>query len=145
MKALVPFNGMNALRWEMDRLFDRFWDEDVLEIPAQAEWRPMMDLAETPESLVIKMEVPGIDPKEVHVSLQDQILTIRGDRKEEKVQSDERHLRKERRYGQFTRMVRLPVPVESKKVAATFKNGLLTIVVPKTKVAVAADIPIQVS
>jgi len=134
---------MTTLRHEMDRLFDRFFEPRWEDFPSLGEWAPQLDVSETKDSLVVKTEVPGIDPKEIQISLQEQLLTIKGEKKQEKEEKDERYHRVERAYGAFTRALRLPVAVDAEKVTATFKNGLLTIKLPKTPAAKGTTIPIK--
>jgi len=100
-------------------------------------------VSETNESVVVKMEVPGIDAKDIHVSLQENILTVKGEKKQEKEDKDERYHRVERSYGAFTRTMRLPVAVDGSKVAAGFKNGLLTVTLPKAPGARDTTIPVK--
>jgi HSP20 family protein len=143
MKALTPWTGMTNLKQEMDRLFERFWDDDFREWPALAEWKPKLDVADTKEALVVKAETPGIDPKEIELTLRDQILTIKGEKKQEKEEKEEQYYRLERGYGAFARMIRLPAPVDASKVTATFKNGLLTVKLPKGAAAMGTTIPVK--
>jgi HSP20 family protein len=143
MKALTPWSGTTAMRKEMERLFDRFWDLDLPEVPTFGEWMPKIDLAETKDALVVKAEIPGIEPKEIALTLQDQMLTIKGEKKHEKEEKDEHYYRAERAYGAFARNLRLPAPVDGGKVTATFKNGVLTVTLPKTAAAKGATIPIK--
>ena len=143
MKAMVPWTGMTALKTEMDRLFDRFWEKDYPEWPAVGEWTPKLDVADTKDALVVKAEIPGIEPKEIALTLHDQVLTIKGEKKEEKEEKDEQYYRLERAYGTFARTVRLPVPVDPGKVTATFKNGLLMVKLPKGAAAKGTMIPIK--
>ena len=144
MKALAPWTGFTTLQKEIDRLFERFWEPRWDEFPALAgEWTPSLDLSETKDALVVKAEIPGIDPKEIEVSLQDQVLTIKGEKRQEKEEKDEHYFRMERSYGGFVRSIRLPVPVDGSKVSATFKNGLLTVKLPKTTAAKGTTIPVK--
>lgn len=144
MTQLMPWTGLGGLRKEMDRLFDRFWDVDLPGLPAPfGEWAPSLDLAETKDALVVKAEVPGIDPKEIQLSLQGEVLTIKGEKKQEKEEKDEHYYRVERTYGAFARTMRLPVAVDGGKVTASFKNGLLTITLPKAPTARGTTIPIK--
>ncbi len=144
MQVLTPWTGLTTLKKEMDRLFDRFWEMDFPELPSlRGEWGPTLDLSETKDALVVKAEIPGIDPKEINVSLQEQVLTIKGEKRQEKEEKDEHYYRMERSYGAFARSIRLPVPVDGSKVNATFKNGLLTITLPKTPAAKGTTIPIK--
>ena len=146
MRALAPWMD---LKREMDRLFDRFpmgqfefgpkWED----FPALGEWAPSLDLSETKEALVVKLEIPGMDPADIQISLQENLLTVKGEKKQEKDEKDERFHRVERAYGAFTRTVRLPVAVDGSKVVAGFKNGLLTVTLPKTPAAKGTVIPIK--
>lgn len=145
MRALTPWTGLTTLKREMDRLFDRFGELEFLELPFATEWSPTLDIAETRDALVVKAEIPGIDPKDVQVALQEQVLTIKGEKSAEKEEKEEHYYRKERAYGAFARSVRLPAPVDSGKVEATFKNGLLTVTLPKTAAAKGTAIPIKVA
>jgi len=106
-------------------------------------WMPSLDLAETKDALMVKVETPGIDPKDIQVTLQENLLTIKGEKKHEKEEKDERHHRVERSYGAFTRTVRLPVAVDGGKVDAKFKNGLLTVTLPKTPGAKGTTVPVK--
>ena len=141
--GLMPWSGFGNLKQDMDRLFDRLvaskWDD----FPTVGDWAPSMDISETKDSLVVKLEVPGMDQKDIRIALQENLLTITGEKKQEKEEKDERYHRVERSYGAFTRGVRLPVAVDGSRVAATFKNGLLTVTLPKTPAAKGTTIPIK--
>lgn len=146
--ALVPwrpFGELTALRREMDRLFERFFGEELpsLELP-RAEWMPRLDMTETKDNIVVKADIPGLEPKDLDVSLVGDTLTIKGEKKEERAEKDEHRHLVERRYGAFSRMVRLPAAVAPDKIKASFKNGVLTITLPKTEEAKQKAIPIAV-
>lgn len=143
MKTLMPWTGASGFKNEMDRLFDRFFEPRWDDFPVAGEWAPTLDLAETKDALVAKVEVPGMDPKDIQVSLQENLLTIKGEKKHEKEEKDERYHRVERSYGAFARSVRLPVAVDGSKVEAKFKNGLLTVTLPKTPTAKGTTIPVK--
>jgi HSP20 family protein len=143
MRSLMPWTGMTSFKKEIDRLFDRFGELKWDEFPPLGEWAPSMDVSETKDALVVKAEVPGMESKDIAISLQEQVLTIKGEKKQEKEEKDERHHRIERSYGAFTRSIRLPVAVDGGKVAAVFKNGLLTVTLPKTAAAKGTTIPIK--
>jgi HSP20 family protein len=138
MKTLIPEGGLATFRKEMDRFLDRFWDGD--EMPTA--WAPDVDVIETREALTIKAEVPGIDAKDIQVTLENGALTLRGEKRQVMEQKDERLYRNERRYGSFVRSLRLPANVDASKVSATFKNGVLTVVMPKTAEARGRAIPV---
>ena len=141
MRALMPWTG---LKQEMDRLFDRFGLEPWAELPtALGDWAPSLDVSETKEAFVVKAETPGMESKDIQVSLQENMLTIKGEKRQEKEDKDERYHRVERAYGAFARSVRLPVAVDGSKVTAAFKNGLLTVTLPKTPGAKGATIPVK--
>lgn len=144
MRALTPWTGMANFKQEMDRMLERVFEGKWDEFPAVGDWAPSLDLSETKDSLVVKVEAPGMDQKDIQISLQENLLTIKGEKKQEKEEKDERYHRIERSYGSFTRSVRLPVGVDSSKVTAAFKNGLLTVTMPKTVAAKGTTIPIKV-
>ncbi|MGE5177145.1 MAG: Hsp20/alpha crystallin family protein [Hyphomicrobiales bacterium] len=143
MKALIPTNGITALRREMDRIFDQLWESDITS-PVLGEWTPAIDVSEKGDVLTVKAEVPGIDPKEITVNIEDNILTITGEKKYEREEKDLKHYRMERAMGTFSRAFRLPVPVNTNEVKAVFKHGLLTIELPKAKAGKGATIPVKI-
>jgi HSP20 family protein len=143
MKTLTPWTGMTGLRKEMDRLFDRFWIPEVLEWPAFGEWMPKLDVAEGKDAFLVKAEIPGIDPKEIGLTLEGDILTIKGEKKIEKEEKYDHYHRMETGYGVFARAIPLPAPVEAGHVTATFKNGVLTVKLPKGMATKGTMIPIK--
>jgi HSP20 family protein len=143
MRALIPWTGVGPLKNEMERLFDRFFEPSDSETFAMGEWAPRLDVSETKDALIVKVEVPAIDQKEIQLSIMEGVLTVKGEKKEEKADKDEKYYRVERTYGSFSRSVRLPAPVDESKVSASFKNGLLTVTLPKTTAARSTAIPIK--
>ena len=144
MRALVPWTpwaGLASLRREMDRLFDRFVEPSSEEMESQ--WWPKVDLSETKDALVVKAEIPGVEQKDISVSLQNGVLTITGEKRHENEEKDEHYHRVERAYGSFARSLTLPIGVEAEKVNATFKDGLLTVTLPKTAAAKGTTIPVK--
>ena len=140
----TPFGELGTFRREMDRLFERFFGElPSLELPGMS-WAPHLDVTETKDSLVVKAELPGLEAKDLDVSVSGNALTIKGEKKTEKEEKDEHHHLIERSYGAFSRTVQLPAPVASEKIKAAFKNGVLTITLPKTEEAKRKAIPIKV-
>jgi HSP20 family protein len=107
-------------------------------------WTPRTDVTETKDSVSITAEIPGLEAKDVEVSVFGDMLTIKGEKKAEKEEKDEYHHVVERTYGAFSRMVRLPTPVAADEIKATFKNGVLTVTLPKTEEAKAKAIPLTV-
>lgn len=143
MRALAPWPGFANLRKEMDRLFERVGDWDLPEMRAFGDWTPSLDISETKDALTVKAEIPGIDSKDISVSVDGQMLTIKGEKKHEKEEKDEQFYRTERAYGAFARTVRLPTSVDASKVTASYKNGLLTVTMPKTPGAKGNLIPVK--
>ena len=143
MRSLMPWSGMTGLKQDMDRVLDRFFESRWEELPALGDWMPKVDVSETKDSVVVKAETPGMEAKDIQVSLQENVLTITGEKKQEKEEKDERHHRVERSYGSFTRSMRLPAGVEAGKVNAAFKNGVLTVTLPKTAADKATPIPVK--
>ena len=143
MRALMPWTGTTSLRKEMDRLFDRFFESGWPEAPALGEWEPMVDLTEDKDVVTVKAELPGVEQKDIGVSLQNGMLTIKGEKQSEKEEKDKRHHRMERSYGAFVRSIRLPAAVETGKVTATFKDGVVTITLPKAPEAKGTSIPVK--
>src|SRR5262245_41330906 len=88
MRALVPFAGVGPLKNEMERLFDRFFEPDNGESFAMGEWAPRLDLTETKDALIVKVEVPAIDPKEIQLSIMEGVLTVKGEKKAEEEDKD---------------------------------------------------------
>lgn len=130
MRAMTPWTGFTSLKKEMDRLLDRF-DFELPELRGLGEWTPALDFKETPDAFVATVEVPGIDPKELDVNVEGQVLTIKGEKKQEREEKGEQYYRMERSWGAFARSLRLPAPVDAAKVTAGFKNGVLTVTLPK--------------
>ncbi|HSE94437.1 MAG TPA: Hsp20/alpha crystallin family protein [Methylomirabilota bacterium] len=143
MRALTPWTGLSTMKKEMDRLFDRVWEGDFPQLPSFGEWAPALDVSETKDAVMVKAEVPGMDPTDIQLSLQDQVLTLKGEKKQEKEEKDEHYYRAERSYGAFARAIRLPAPVDGSKVTATFKHGLLAVTLPKAPTAKGTTIPIK--
>jgi HSP20 family protein len=140
----APFGELTTFRREMDRLFERFLGGfPSLGISAVGEM-PRLDLAETKDSVTVKAELPGLEAKDLEISISGQTLTIKGEKKQEKEEKDEHRHLVERSYGAFSRTVALPAPVASDKIKATFKSGVLVITLPKTEDAKRKAIPIKV-
>jgi HSP20 family protein len=127
----------------MERMFEGMPEPRWDELSAASDWMPSLDLSETKDALVLKMEVPGMDPKDIQIALQENLLTVKGEKKQEKEDKDEHYHRVERSYGAFARTVRLPVAVDAQKVSASFKNGLLVVTLPKTTGAKGVTIPVK--
>ena len=146
MKELIPTPTFSTLRKEVDRFLERMREGDALELLSSTDWIPNVDFAEKPEAYVVKAEIPGIDPKDIEVVYENGLLTIRGQKvKSESEEKGARFYRSERSYGAFARNLRIPTAVDDKLITATFKHGLLTIVLPKTAETRGQAIPIKIS
>ena len=125
-----PFEELSLLRNRVNRLMPRFNVEPDEEL-FRTEWAPLADVIETKDALIIKAEVPGMTEKDITVQLENNLLTIRGERKMEKDVKEKDFRRVERAYGTFIRTFTLPNNVDFDRIAATTNNGLLEIEVPK--------------
>ena len=143
MRVLAPWTGFGSLRKEMDRLFERFGDWDLPEMRTLGDWTPSLDVSDTKDAFMVKVEVPGLDSKDISVSLEGQMLTIKGEKEHEKEEKDEQFYRAERAYGAFARTIRLPAAVDGGKVIAGYKNGVLTVTMPKAPGAKGNMIPVK--
>ncbi len=139
-----PFGELTSLRREMDRLWENFFGERPLTRMWEREWAPSLDLSETKDNFVVKAEVPGIDAKDIDISLTGDVLTIKGQKKHESEEKEEDYHLVERSYGSFSRSVRLPAEVESNKIKASYKNGILNITLPKSEKVKAKEVKIKV-
>jgi len=112
-----------------------FWKEDPCEELRRDGMASSIDVSETKNELVVKAELPGMDSKDIDISMSNGFLTIKGEKKHEKEEKDENYHLIERSYGSFTRSVRLPKEVQSEKIMASFKNGVLRVTLPKSEEA----------
>ncbi len=142
MRALSPWTG-TGLKHEVDRLFERFFEAPWAELPAMGAWSPALDVIEGKDAVTVKAELPGMEAKDIAVSLEGDVLTIKGEKEQKKEERDERQHRVERSWGSFMRSVRLPAPADGSKVTATFKNGVITITLPKAPGAKGTTIPVK--
>lgn len=123
---------MNRLRRDMDRLFSRMWSSfGIPLLPGEASGTPSIDLFERRDTLMVKAELPGINPEDLDISIIGTTLTVSGVKREETVEKSAYHHRVERRLGSFSRSVRLPCRVRVEDIKATYKKGVLQIIMPK--------------
>jgi HSP20 family protein len=141
---LRPFGELGSIRSEMDRLWNKFLGETSFARRFREEWSPSVDISETKDKLVINAELPGLDSKDVNVSISGDFLTIKGEKKKEEEEKDEHHHYMERYYGSFQRSFQIPVNVKTDKIEATFDKGVLTVTLPKTEEAKKKEIEIKV-
>jgi HSP20 family protein len=134
------------MQQEINRMFDRFFRGGVVDdadlFPST--WMPAVDLLEKDDEFVAKVELPGVHKDDVKITLHDNILTIRGEKKEEKESKDSNYHRLERSYGSFQRSFTLPTSVRQDKVEAEYRDGVLTITMPKAEEAKRKQIEVKV-
>lgn len=137
--VLFPTNPFESLHRELDRLVDSAGLSGFRELV------PTIDVADNKDSLKITVELAGVDEKDVKVSLADDVLTIKGEKKTDRDEKGDSFHIMERVFGSFTRSLRLPYPIEEGKVEAKFDKGVLTVILPKSKEAKSTvhDIPIK--
>ena len=127
---LEPFRGFSTLQDQVNRLFNASLSNQGEE-SALTTWAPSVDIYETPNELVVKADLPDVNEKDIDIRVENNLLTIRGERKFEKSVSEENYLRVERTYGAFSRSFSLPNTVNPEAIGAEYKNGVLTVTLPK--------------
>ena len=126
-----PFREFTTLQDRMNRLFRETYNEGPDQSLATSSFAPAVDVYEDEHNVVLKIEVPGIDEKDIDVRVENNNLTVHGERKIEKEEKEENYRRVERQYGSFTRTFTLPPTVDTEHVSATYDKGLLNISLPK--------------
>jgi HSP20 family protein len=147
MKAMSrwePFRGATALQDQVNRLFNGVFERAGEESSLTA-WAPAVDIYETEHELVVKTDLPEVDPKDLDIRVENNILTIRGERKFEKKVNEENYLRVERAYGSFARSFTLANTVNSEAIKADYQNGVLTLTIPKKEEAKPKQIKVNVA
>jgi HSP20 family protein len=144
---ISPFRGFFDLQREMNDLFDNFSlgrcgdrDDSLFE----GAWTPAIDVHDSRDNLVVRADLPGLKKDDIEVSIQDETLIIRGEKREESERKEKGVVRTERLYGSFHRAVTLPVAVDENRVKAQYKNGVLELTLPKKEEAKPKQIKIDV-
>ena len=138
-----PFRNLTDIQSEVNRLFDTFGGRPAS--PAAAgRWLPAVDMHETTDELVLTVEVPGVREKDIAVSITGDLLSIKGERRWEDQAKDQKFLYVERAYGQFERLVQLPMAVQTDKVKATYRDGVLQITLPKAEELKSREVKIDI-
>lgn len=142
-----PFRELEDVTQRLNRIFGHSLVSkgQGSEAMKPAEWAPAVDVSETDEAFVIKAEIPEVKKEDVKVTMQDGALTIQGERRQEKEEKGKRYHRIERSYGSFMRSFDLPNNVDEAKAKAEFKDGLLTLTLPKTEKAKPKAIEVKVA
>jgi HSP20 family protein len=139
---IMKFPSFSIFKDEMNKLFDNFLEKGG---SSRANWLPLMDISETNENLIIKAEVPGVESKDIDISITGNTLTIKGEKKSEKEEKNKNYHFVERKYGAFSRSVTLPVSVKTDQIKAEYKNGILEISLPKIEKSQVKKIPVKIS
>ena len=142
-----PAREISSLQSEMNRLFNTFFDTPTTtggNGGAVRRWVPSMDLVETEEHFVLRADLPGLSQEDVAIELEDNVLTVSGERKAEHEEKKEGFYRMERSFGQFRRSLTLPDGVDADAIAATFDKGVLEVRIPKPEARKPRKVAIQV-
>jgi HSP20 family protein len=146
-QGLEPWSSardIGEVQAEMNRLFDGFFGRPAQSGVAERVWAPVADMYETKDDLVIKLDLPGMNEKDIQVSITGDLLSIKGERFERQEVKQESYYRAERWTGRFERIFQVPVPVQADKVHATYREGVLTVTLPKVEAVKPKDIKIDV-
>jgi HSP20 family protein len=140
-----PARELQSVQSEINRLFNTLFDTPTTAVATgQRRWIPAMDLVEAENDFVLRADLPGLTEKDVKIELQDNVLTISGERRTEQEQRREGYFRLERAFGTFSRSLTLPEGVDAGSVTATFTNGVLEVHVPKPAARTPQKIEISV-
>jgi len=140
---MTPFRGVTTLQDQINRLFSDAFERNEGESNLTA-WAPAVDISENEHELLVKADLPGIDPKELDIRVENNVLTIRGERKFEKKVEQDNYLRVERTYGAFSRSFALANTVNPEGIKADYQNGVLNLIVPKREEAKPKQIKVNV-
>lgn len=124
-----PFAELSELRTRFDRMFSDLTDGST------GAWTPAIDVERDNGNLVVRADVPGIKPEEVKIEIRDDILTVSGEHEDTTEKEDRHYVRRERRYGSFSRSMALPVSVDAKQIKATTHDGVVEVTIPLPKEA----------
>ena len=122
-----PFRDMTQVTNQFNRLVDQVWNG------RQESWLPAVDVFDTKDAVVLRAELAGMDPDEIQIEVEDNVLTVKGERKFEEKVDEERYYRVEQRFGSFQRNLALPQGVKPEDIAAGYEDGILTVTVPKAE------------
>ena len=141
-----PFAEMTDLQREVDTVFGDFFGRTPFRMAAtEAMWSPVVDIHEAKDSILLQVELPGVKQEDIQVSIEDDTLTLKGERKRETEVKEDQYHRVERSYGHFERSILLPSVVDSGRVKATYRDGVLEIQLPKKEEAKPKEIKVEVA
>lgn len=136
--ALVSYRPFRSFQQDINRLFEGMFGE----FPERG-WYPIVDIAERDDAFVIKAELPGVRPEDVKLNMANNVLTMYGEKQQEQEKKDQNYYRIERTYGTFQRSFTFPSTVDADKINASYKDGVLTVTLPKAEQARPKQIPIS--
>ena len=144
--TLVKWEPRHAfdLRREFDSLIDSFWGSWGDGNGTPGAWHPRVDVSETEDAYVVHADLPGIDRKDISVTLKENVLRIEGEKKRTS-EEDKGFYRSERAFGRFSRSFRLPSALDADKISASYKEGVLSLTIPKAEVAKPKQIEVKVA
>lgn len=128
-----PFREIDSLQREMNRLFDSLSPTPTTKENMGVAFIPPAEIQETPEAIQLRLEIPGMEAKDLDVHVTAEAVSISGERQSEMQSEDKGVTRSEFRYGQFRRVIPLPTPIQNDKVQADYKNGILSLMLPKVE------------
>ena len=143
LSRFEPFRGVSSLQGQIHRLFNEALERSTDEANLTT-WAPTVDIYETEHELVVKADLPDVKPEDLDIRVENNILTIRGERKFEKKVNEENYLRVERTYGSFSRSFALANTVNTEAIKADYKDGVLTLGIPKREEAKPKQIKVNV-
>jgi HSP20 family protein len=142
----TPFFATSADPWSvsrsMDRLLDDIWRNEAAAAAASPRFAPRLEVVENDGEFVLTAELPGLEEKDFHVEVHGKVLSLRGEKRSERSGESEGRAWSERTYGEFRRVVELPAEVDAEKTSASFKNGVLSVTLPKTAAAKVRHVPV---
>lgn len=144
---LYPAPGVGSIAEEIDRALAHFIGTAKTEKESRKDvvnWHPRADIRETKDNFFLTFELPGVNKDDIHIHYEDGLLKVEGERKQDEALEETRYLREERRFGKFSRAFKVNAKVQGDKIDAEFKNGLLTISLPKAEEIKPKDIKIKV-
>ncbi|MGD8342837.1 MAG: Hsp20/alpha crystallin family protein [Desulfobacterales bacterium] len=141
-----PFRDVAALQDRINRIFSESFDSsrELDDDGGLYDWRPPVDIYETDEGFILKVELAGVEKEDVSVEVKDNVLTLKGERLLDPEIKDEQYYRKERTFGKFQRSFTLQESIRPEQVKAAFKNGVLTIVVPRPTKEKAKQVTVKI-
>lgn len=140
------FRGLQSLQHDMNRIFDEFFRGDLLANDSffARDWNPAVDILENNDQFVLKAEIPGMTKDDVKITLENNVLTIRGEKKNESDKKEGDYHRIERSYGSFERSFTIPGTIKVNDIDAQYKDGVLTLTLPKAEEAKPKSIEVKV-